>query len=93
MVFQFKDKSSTIKHLGFILQVKSINSETLHITESYDQRTIQQDLLYYKDAKALHKDIKRLFKELQSYNKRVQNLADSLPPGYDMSDLEKEDED
>lgn len=82
MVFQFKDENMTIKHLGFILQVKALKENILHIVETFDNRTVQQDILCYKTEKLMKADINKLFKELQDYSKRLEDISDKSPSGY-----------
>jgi hypothetical protein len=57
MLFHFKDKSITIKHLSNILEVKKINSQTLKIRETLGN-SLFEDLLYYEEEKIMDKDVK-----------------------------------
>ena len=74
MVFKFKDKQNTIKNLSFVLEVKSINSQTLMVKETYGGGTIMQDLLFYDNEKKLTSDTNKLFKEIKAYAEQMNNI-------------------
>lgn len=73
-IFQFSDKQCTIKHLGVILEVKKVNSQTLKVKETIVQSHINEDLLFYDKATDLAKDIKRLFKEMDAFNRHMNDI-------------------
>jgi hypothetical protein len=89
MVFHFKDKSSTVKHLSFILEAKSINTETLMLKETYGGGTIMQDLLFYDEPKKLTSDLKKLFKELKSYAEHMNNMQRAVGYQHEEDDGEE----
>lgn len=78
MVFKFKDKQNTIKHLSFVLEVKSINSQTLMVKETYGGGTIMQDLLFYDNEKKMASDINKLFKSLKTYVEHMNNMQSQV---------------
>lgn len=90
MVYKFKDKNSTIKHLSFIIETKIVNSQTLAIKESYGSGNIIQDLLFYDKAKTLEKDIKKFFKELKVYTEFMNNVSGAT--GFLENGSERRDE-
>jgi hypothetical protein len=73
MLFHFKDKSITIKHLSNILEVKKINSQTLKIRETLGN-SLFEDLLYYEEEKIMDKDVKSLFHKLNEFVKTMHKL-------------------
>ena len=74
MIFQFADKSSAIKHLGIILEVKQVDAKILKIKENMLQGAIVEDLLFYSSEKRIKEDIKRVFLKLDEYTRHVDEM-------------------
>jgi hypothetical protein len=82
MVFQFADKSMTIKHLCFILEVKKINTQTLKVKESIIKNSIAEDLLFYESEKALKTDLKKIYNRLDEYSRYVNDMQRQSQIGF-----------
>ena len=82
MIFQFADKNQTIKHLGFILEVKKINTQTLKIKESMLKNSIVEDLLYYDSEKGLKADLKKIFASLDEYTRFINDMQRQSQIGF-----------
>jgi len=93
MIFQFTDKSATIKHLCFILEVKKLNSQTLRIKETMIKGSIAEDLLFYDTEKALKQDLKKLYNKLDEYSRYVNDMQKQsqigFSPGEDVGEEEE----
>ena len=74
MVFKFRDKQNTIKHLSFILETKNLNTQTLVVKETYGGGTISSDMLFYDNEKLLMADINKLYKELKAFTEAANNM-------------------
>lgn len=82
MIFQFSDKSSTIKHLCFILEVKKINTQTLKVKETILKNSIAEDLLFYSSERALKSDLKKLFDKLDEYSRYINDMQKQAQIGF-----------
>lgn len=82
MIFQFNDKSMTIKHLCFILEVKKLNSQTLKIKETMIKGSIVEDLLFYDTEKTLKSDLKKIFQKLDEYSRYVNDMQKQVQIGF-----------
>ena len=93
MIIQFADKSATIKHLCFILEVKKLNSQTLRIKETMVKGSIQEDLLFYGSERALKSDLKKLFNKLDEYSRYVNDMQKEVQIGFATGEEQPEEDD
>jgi hypothetical protein len=82
IIYQFKDKNTTIKHLGNIIEAKKINTQTIKIKESITQGIIGEDLLYYEKEEILDKDMKNLWNKLNDFMKKMHDIQKEKQMGF-----------
>lgn len=92
MLFNFKDKGISIKHLSVIIETKKLAPAILKLRESLVSQMVVEDLLVYETEEILDKDVKRLFRALKSNALLVNNIEKQQQPIGFITDAEATEE-